>query len=196
VINRSLPGADRPGCAIVLAVLLLPAWARGGVVVNEIHYHPVEGSHLEFVELYNPDGAVVLLEAWKFSDGIDYVFPEGARIEPNGFVVVAKDVEQLALRFGLPADSLLGPYGGSLDNGGETLGLEDGSSVSVDVVTFDDESPWDRDADGAGPSLERICASFDSTHPINWSSPSGGDPTPLAPTRRPAETPPPSPPIR
>lgn len=182
-MNRSLPRAGRASSKVILAVLLLPAGAWGGVVVNEIHYHPVEGSHLEFVELYNPDGAAVILERWKFSEGIDYVFPEGAVIEPNGFVVVAKDREQLALRFGLPVESLLGPFGGGLDNGGETLELEDGSAAPVDVVSFDDESPWDRDADGAGPSLERICASFDSTQPINWTSPSGGDPTPLAPNQ-------------
>ncbi|MEZ6116064.1 MAG: hypothetical protein R3C28_05765 [Pirellulaceae bacterium] len=61
---------------------------------------------------------------------------------------------------------LLGPFSGTLDNGGENLELEkpfnvnDDSSgfVLVDRVRYDDDSPWPAAADGTGSSLQRNSA--------------------------------------
>ena len=39
-----------------------------------------------------------------------------------------------------------------------TSGVEDPGCVLVDQVTYDDESPWPIDADGAGASLQRLSA--------------------------------------
>jgi hypothetical protein len=161
------------------------------VVINEINYNPPEGASLEFVELYNPDAAPVPMGGWSFARGIHFIFPEGSFLPPNGYLVLCQNREEVARKFGLPLDALLGNFTGSLDNGGETLTLIDATGAVVDSLQYDDDAPWATGADGAGPSLERICASFDSGHPGNWNAPPGGNPTPLAPNHM-TQCPPPS----
>lgn len=156
---------------------------RADVVLSEVHYNPSEGAAIEFVELHNSGLADVPLDGWSFSEGIRFVFPEGALIEANGFAVVCQYREAVAEHFALPLGSLFGDYTGSLDNGGETLTLLDSSGVVVDSLRYDDDAPWDADADGGGPSLERVCAFFDSSHPGNWNAATGSDPSPLQPSR-------------
>jgi hypothetical protein len=177
------------------AILLLPAGLRGAIVLNEIHYNPPEGGQLEFIEIHNTDPLPVELGGWSFTNGIRFVFPEDAIIEGNGFVVVCQNRAEVAAAFALPPASLLGDFSGSLDNGGELVTLTDARGIVVDEVAYDDDPPWDADADGPGASLERACADFDATHPGNWRAEKEGGPTPLAENRLvqcpPPEIPPP-----
>ncbi|MBN8458359.1 MAG: lamin tail domain-containing protein [Verrucomicrobia bacterium] len=108
---------------IPIAVLLSTALLRGGdsvVVINEIHYHPVN-SALEFVELHNQLSVNVDLSGWRFDGGIVYQFDEGTVIPARGYLVVAKD--PAALRTATGATGVLGPFSGALANDGETLRL-------------------------------------------------------------------------
>ncbi|HVR75693.1 MAG TPA: CotH kinase family protein, partial [Planctomycetota bacterium] len=157
--------------------------ARSDVVINELFYNPPEGSALEFIELHNTDPQPVPIAGWSFTEGITFEFPEGTVIEGNGFLLVAQNREEVIRRFGLPEGAVLGDYAGSLDNGGERLTLVDLDGVVVESLRYDDEPPWDVDADGAGPSLERVCASFEADHPANWNSERLSEPTPLLPSR-------------
>ena len=72
---------------------LLPVSASAGIVINEIHGNadpnPLKA---EFVELLNDGPAAVELGGWRFSDGIDYVFPAGTVVPSGGHVVVADDL--------------------------------------------------------------------------------------------------------
>src|SRR5262245_36313619 len=85
---------------------------RAQVVINEIHYHPVElpsfdstgnpvyqgtttAANLdddvhEFIELRNAGNSTVLLNGWKLTGGISYDFPGTASLAAGGFLVVAK----------------------------------------------------------------------------------------------------------
>jgi hypothetical protein len=82
------------------------------VVINELHYEPVEFDEPgEFIELYNAGAAVADLSGWRFTDGILYTFDAGTRLEPGAFLVVAEDPAFLEARYGVTA---LGPYVGSL----------------------------------------------------------------------------------
>ena len=76
---------------LTLASVLLVNASLADVVINEINYNP-PGSEdsAEFVELYNNSGEEVSLAGWKFNKGFDFVFPEGAAIAANGYVVVAR----------------------------------------------------------------------------------------------------------
>ncbi len=152
----------------------------GAVVVNEVHYNPAEGDSLEFVELYNPDAGEVSVAGWSFSSGIDFYFPQGATIPAGGYLLLCKDRATAATRFGVPAAELYGDYGGKLDNAGETLELVDASGTLVDVLRYDDDPPWASAADGDGGSLQRICDTFSTQHPGNWTSGPDAVPTPLA----------------
>ncbi len=160
------------------------------VVINEIHYRPAEGGDLEFVEIHNFSGGAVDIGNWAFKSGIRFQFPPGTTIAAGGYLVVCSSPSTLALRFGLAPDALFGWIGSGLDNGGEEIELVDSVGAVVDVLRFDDDVPWPTAADGLGPSLQRLCATGDSSFPTNWEAVEGQEPTPLAPNRR-AECPPP-----
>jgi len=163
----------------------------GPVVINEVHFHPADGDH-EFVELHNPGDAEISLHdeaggrGWQLrglsrrgADG-PFEFPPGASIPAGGYVVVvASDPAYYREVFdvGESAD-VVGPSGGSLDNGGERLTLlepsvqEDGevAFVEIDRVRYDDDGQWPNSADGDGPSLERVSATSHGNEPENWAA--------------------------
>jgi len=152
---------------LLVALGLCLSRARAAVVINEIHYNSAEGAPLEFVELRNLEPVAVSLGGWRFNEGIQLIFPEEAVIEAGGFVVVCQNRAEVIARFSLPPESVHGDFTGALDNGGETITPVDAAGTIVDQVKYDDDAPWDRNADGAGASLERVCASFDVNYPAN-----------------------------
>ncbi len=152
-----------------LACCALALRAQAAVVINEIQYNPRGESELdEFIELHNTGASAVDLSGWAFTDGVAFVFPEGTSIAPGGFLVVAHDPARIRAAHGLAENAVLGPYDGSLSNGGESLELEDAASKQVDQVVYFDEFPWPAGADGVGPSLECINPALDNTSPRNW----------------------------
>jgi hypothetical protein len=162
-------------------LLLLAGIARGDVVIHEIHYNPPAGGHLEFIELRNTSAAPVSIAGWSFTEGIAYLFPEGASIPGNGYAVVCQNRAALGGAFSIPVESLHGDFEGSLDNGGEAVRLTDARGATVDELRYDDVPPWSAAADGSGASLERICDTYDPSHPANWSAERAALPTPLGP---------------
>lgn len=160
----------------------------GAVVVNEIHYHPrVAG--IEFIELLNRSGEDVelhdadLQRGWRLTgvrnlqETDSYEFPSGTMISAGGFLLLVPVAPEdfRALHGVPPSVAIVGPSGGALANGGEELRLskptasDDGVSfVLIDRVHYDDVEPWASDADGSGPSLERIWASDYGNEPLNW----------------------------
>ena len=96
--------------AISLLSIVPAGLVCGEVVINEIHYHPVEEPNFlpdfnpvmdlsedvhEFIELHNTGDTAVSLEDWEFTKGVRFTFPAGAIIEAGGFLVVAKNPNQL-----------------------------------------------------------------------------------------------------
>ncbi len=171
----------------------------GPVAINEVHYHPEDDGE-EFIELHGPTGAAVPLHdaalgrGWRLAgplneDGTDeFEFAAGAAIPARGYaLVVGIEPQVFRSRHPLPPDvPVFGPFGGALDNGGERLRLSrpariDGGEVSfvlIDHVRYDDLDPWPVEADGSGPSLERVLASSYGNDPLNWeaSKSAGGTP--------------------
>ena len=153
---------------------------RYGVVINEIHYNPREGADLEFIELYNSGARTVDLGGWAFTGGIRHEFEAGTVIESGGFLVICRNPLALGPEFGLIPSRLVLWAGSALNNGGENIELVDRTSAVVDTVRYDDDAPWDLGADGAGGSLQRLCALFESDNPSNWRGRPDEAPTPMA----------------
>lgn len=130
------------------------------VVINELHYNPVDDVPAsEFIEIHNPGDSPVDLSGWDFT-GITYTFPAGASIGAGRYLVLRG-----------------GQYTGALSNGGERIRLRNAADTVVDQVEYDDAGSWPALADGEGPSLERRDPTATTQHPGNWVS---GGPTPGA----------------
>jgi len=183
----------------------------GPIVINEIMYNPswpVGGSYTndqyEYIELHNISAEPVTLydydkaQPWKFTDGIDFTFPEEqpVTIPAGGYLLLVKEPEAFAWRYpAVQVEEILGPYSGSLNNAGERLELSMPGDVDefgtlyyirVDRVSYSDGSHpedcpggidlWPRDPDGVGKSLARKTGSDYGNDPDNWtaSAPSPG----------------------
>jgi len=178
----------------------------GPIVINEIMYNPdwpPAGSYgndrYEYVELKNITGEPVSLWRddkllpWKFSEGIDYVFPDWpdhATLNAGDYIVVVRDVNAFTERYpSVPAGKIFGPYEGQLSDGGEQLELSMPGDkdkfgrqhyIRVDRITYSDGSHhadapggvdlWPAQPDGGGDSLNRIAPELYGNDPNNWTN--------------------------
>jgi spore coat protein H len=157
--------------------------AAGGIVINEIMYHPPDDrDDLQFIELLNSGGQSVDLSGWHFTKGIKYSFPAGTRLEVGGYLVLCRDRAAFAKQYGADVP-LVGPFEGRLSHDGERIELSDSADAPVDAVKYGDTSPWPMSPDGYSASLERICPSESADLPGNWAS------SELPDLRRPVGTP-------
>ncbi len=156
----------------------------GPVVISEIMYHPLAGD--EYIELNNITPSPVTLynpanpaDAWSFSSGINYAFSQANSevvVPPFGYLLVVPILpDDFRAKYNVPNHiTILGPYTGALNNGGEILSLarpgNPPSSIVVDSVFFDNDFPWPVTADGTGPSLTRIDPTKFANDPVNWTA--------------------------
>lgn len=138
------------------------------VIITEIMYNPPEAGQdsLEFLELYNPStNSSVNMGAYYFSDGIEYEFPAGVGIAPQGFLIIAKDSVAFETVFGMEA---LEWTSMSLLNNGEGITLRNGGGFVVDTVEYNDVSPWPTEANGDGYSLALCDPMSDNNDASSW----------------------------
>lgn len=136
------------------------------VVINEIHYDPSdETSAQEFIEIYNPGTSAIDLSGWMITDAVEFTFPNGTVIAPNGYLVVGEDPATLSAVYGITA---LGPWTGGLSNTGEEIDLRDPSGTLQDQVNYDDGFPWPTGARGGGGSIELLNAALDNDLGGSW----------------------------
>lgn len=157
------------------------------VVISEIFYNPGVSQDQEFVELYNPTTQPIEMKSfdaetnewlgWRFTSGIDYTFGLNVTIPAGGYLIVAKSPSAFTARFGaMPANvTVVGPYDGQLNNGGERLELSipgdelDGTRyyITADRVDYGNSGRW-ANADGNGKSLTRNPRTAYANDPANW----------------------------
>ena len=76
------------------------------IVINEIMYHPISlNDDDQYVELYNRGANPVNLAGWQFVSGISFAFPSNTIVQPDGYLVVARNASP-------PADQLSEPERG------------------------------------------------------------------------------------
>ena len=166
-----------------------PGHLAGSVIISEVHYHPGRGDS-EFVELYNRGAEPLELSSEEGGRGWvlrglsgvhgeeGYELPGGATIAPRGFLLVSSIDPGLFRQLNSVPDNIpiYGPFGGSLDNSGESLrlmrpeaqGQEEAGWILIDRVRYDDQTPWPAAADGEGPSLERRDPDAYGNDPESW----------------------------
>ncbi len=150
--------------------------AQQDIVINEIMFNPITAERDdEYIELYNRGTGTVDLSHWRFTDGIDFVFPDGTELAAGGYLVVARDAANLIAKYPqLGNTNTLGDFDGSLGDRGERIVLSrpddmdfpDQDFVVVDTVTYSDG--WGEWADGGGSSLELRDPRSDNRQGVNW----------------------------
>ena len=149
-----------------------------GIVINEIHYNPFDGSdslgnvvsgtEYEFIELKNISAAPIILTDVFFSRGIEYEFPDNTIIPAGDFIVLAEDLVHFQERYGFAA---FDAYSGKLSNSGEAIWLSNQETGALlDAVEYDDALPWDFQADGGQVdySLALIDGQVNNDTRLNW----------------------------
>lgn len=150
----------------------------------------------EFIELQNITSSAVPLfdpihseSRWRLRDAVDFDFPPNVTMAPFSFLVIvsfdpARDAaarEAFQARYG-PQSQWLGPFLGKLDNSSESVRLfrpdppQTAPSpnsglvpyILIDRVKYSDIAPWPAEADGTGPSLQRLNPNAYGNEPANW----------------------------
>ena len=152
------------------------AKADAVVTFNEIHYNPAAGQGGEWIELHNQMAVNIDLSGWSLDDGVSFTFPKGTVIEGGGYLIVAQ-TPGVGVLAGVP--NVIGPFSGSLSNGGETVDLLSSSGRLMDQLSYDDSGEWPVAADGAGATLAKRRPGTTAENPANWtaSPQAGGTPS-------------------
>jgi len=136
--------------------------------ISEIMYDPAGGSDLEFIELQNVGTKALNLAGVRFTEGIDFAFPD-MLLQPGQFILVVHNLAAFTNFYG-NGFNIAGEYGGKLDNGGERLRLEI-TSINAGIHDFEYDD-WYPAANGTGFSLNFNDPSLDRSawaNKQNWS---------------------------
>lgn len=139
------------------------------IVINEIMYNPPITSTASFVEIFNKGSQTIDLSGWSLN-GFGFTFPNGVSLNANSFLAIVSDSTAFNLIYS--TSNYVGGANGNLQNNGETLTIFDNSTFEqeIDVVTYDNNSPWPTTPNGNGPSLELLDATSDNSLAFNWNS--------------------------
>ena len=140
-----------------------PTPAQQFLRITELNYHPtdptpaekvaissVAADDFEYIELLNTGTSPLDLAGARFTKGVEYTFPAGTSLAAGARLLVVANAPAFQLRYG-NAVTITGPYLGSLDNGGESIGLVDASGEVVLDFTYNDT--WFPPTDGTGRTL-------------------------------------------
>jgi len=135
--------------------------------ITELMYHPQDTGdpndpNKEFIELKNIGTETLNLNLVKFTNGIDFIFPD-IDLSAGHCVVVVKDQQVFTARYGTDIN-VAGQYSGRLANDGERIRLEDAGGQTI--LDFEYSDNWYSITDGKGYSLTIIDAV--NTDPNSW----------------------------
>ena len=160
-----------------------PSLAQQYLVISEIHYAPVANADAEFIEVMNISTTETIdLTGVVFTNGVDFGFTGSAitSLAPGEVVLVVKNQTAFEAVYGTSVSSrIAGQFanGTSLNNGGESLKLDDSNNATIHSFSYDDQAPWPV-AQGASLVLLNPSTRPDHGNPANWaaSSEPGGHP--------------------
>jgi hypothetical protein len=157
-LDKSVPVKARTLSDNVWSALNEAVFAVGPVAENlrisEIMYHPGDTGdpndpNTEFIELTNIGTESINLNLVKFTNGVNFTFPDLV-LAPYEYCLAVKNVAAFEAKYGsrLP---VVGAYTGSLNNAGERIELADAAGRNIHDFRFEDG--WFEITDGMGFSL-------------------------------------------
>lgn len=136
-----------------------------GLQISEVLYHPLDptaaeisagylkANAFEFIRLTNTSAGPLDLTGIYFSLGVNFTAVPGLQnwLPAGQSVVVVDNRAAFMSRYG-SSFTILGEFSGDLDDGGETITLNDATGAVIATFTYNDKAPWPVAAD-AGASL-------------------------------------------
>ena len=181
--SRTLPGANsdpRVGPIVIRQIMYHPPELAGGLDNAEDEFIELRNITATPVPLYDP---VFPTNCWRVRGGVDFAFLTNTTLNAHQSVVLvnfnptnAAMLSAFCGKYGFAGVSVLGPYGGKLDNSGDTIEVQrpdmpDTNGVAyilVDKVSYKDVAPWPSSADGSGAALSRLEDAAYGNDPANW----------------------------
>ena len=159
--------------ALAAALPMYPHSAHARIEVTEVMYHTPAEDDVgvdpgEFIEIHNRGDVDIPLDGHGFDNGVTYDFPAGIVLRSGAYLVVAANPSWLEEQAEI--SGVLGPFAGSLSNGGEGIRLVDGSGETVVSFRYGDHGDWPAAADGAGHSIVMNDPTDDPDDGRNWSA--------------------------
>ena len=136
--------------------------------ITEIMYNPAPAvdsndPNEEFIELKNIGSETINLNLVKFTNGVDFTFPD-MELAPGGHVLVVEDIDTFESVYG-GSLNVAGQYTGRLDNNGEKICLEDAIGQVIQEFKYSDG--WRSLTDNKGFSLTIVNSG--NPDPNSWS---------------------------
>ena len=125
-------------------------------------YHAPEGSDNDYIELQNIIDIPINLNGVRFTDGVQFIFPD-MQLEPGEKVLVVSDMTS----FNNTNITIAGEYEGNLSNSGEDIVLKLAEPLEAAILRFKYSDKWYPTTDGGGQSLE-IIDPF--SYPVMWNN--------------------------
>ena len=144
------------------------------LMISEILYNDTLTTTGEFIEIFNPGTGIVDMSGFTLAAAVDFVFPQGATIDPGGVVIVAKT----ASNFSGASYPVYEWTDGKLRNEGEVVHLLDANGLLADFVRYNNHAPWPESSSLLGRSLELVSGDLDNHFATSWqpSAAPGGSP--------------------
>ncbi len=141
----------------------------GSLAITELHYHPAGDRDAEFVELTNISDHALNLRGVRFTDGIEFSFPDQRNIwiAPGRRLVLVRDLFRFQQRYGRDV-TVDGIYSGRLADDGERLALVDGSGSPLLDFEFPATPGSPIPPIGHQNSLVLIDPALDPNLPSSW----------------------------
>ena len=156
------------------------------IVINELMYDPVSlNDDDQYIELYNAGTNSVNLAGWELVDGVSFTFPANTVLQPDGYLVVARNTSRMLANYpNLNGANLVGNFSGKLTHQGERIALAMPDTVvstnksgvvetnlifiTMDEVTYGTGGRWPQWSAGGGSSLELLDPHADRRLASNW----------------------------
>ena len=139
------------------------------IAITELSYNPPESGNdsLEYIEIYNFTTLPVNLQGYRFTRGVDYIFPDTSLLA-GGYIILTIRKSSFESVYGVPAVQWTS---GALNNGGERITIVNAANVPVVDFTYANTAPWPTSMDGTngeGRSIELCHPSADANDGSNW----------------------------
>ncbi|MCK5536985.1 MAG: lamin tail domain-containing protein, partial [Bacteroidales bacterium] len=146
-----------------------PASITNSILINEIQANIFTTNYadsLQFIELYNKGSVFVDLGGLKFSDGINFQFPEYSVLSPKSYFVIAKNQSAFTNFYGFEADYIW--TSGTLSNISDTLLFVNQSDSIIDYVIYTNNTPFPQTENSENSSLELTNSEISNMSGTNW----------------------------